>query len=86
MVWQARRDSNPQPTDLESAALPLELLAYPKLLLSFSVRSMLPAEFAILLLFELIRGLLFILGGAVILTLALGTIQPNDNAHFTTPV
>jgi hypothetical protein len=50
------------------------------------VRSMLPAEFAILLLFELIRGLLFILGGAVILTLALGTIQPNDNAHFTTPV
>ena len=26
-LWQARRDSNPQPTDLESAALPLELLA-----------------------------------------------------------
>ena len=25
---QARRDLNPQPTDLESAALPLELLAY----------------------------------------------------------
>ena len=25
--WQARRDSNPQPPDLESDALPLELLA-----------------------------------------------------------
>jgi hypothetical protein len=27
LPWQARRDSNPQPADLESAALPLELLA-----------------------------------------------------------
>jgi hypothetical protein len=27
-AWQARRDSNPQPADLESAALPLELLAF----------------------------------------------------------
>ena len=26
--WQARRESNPQPADLESAALPIELLAY----------------------------------------------------------
>src|SRR5262245_16237256 len=26
--WQGRRDSNPQPADLESAALPLELLPY----------------------------------------------------------
>jgi hypothetical protein len=26
-VWQARRDSNPQHSDLESDALPLELLA-----------------------------------------------------------
>ncbi len=26
--WQARRDSNPQQADLESAALPLELLTY----------------------------------------------------------
>ena len=26
-LWQARRDSNPQPSDLESDALPLELLA-----------------------------------------------------------
>ena len=25
--WQARRDLNPQPPDLESGALPLELLA-----------------------------------------------------------
>jgi hypothetical protein len=27
MFWQARRDSNPQHPDLESDALPLELLA-----------------------------------------------------------
>lgn len=27
-AWQARRDSNPQHADLESAALPLELLAF----------------------------------------------------------
>ena len=26
--WQARRDSNPQPTVLETVALPIELLAY----------------------------------------------------------
>ena len=29
LKWQARRDSNPQHPDLESGALPLELLAYP---------------------------------------------------------
>lgn len=28
LAWQARRDLNPQPSDLESAALPLELLAF----------------------------------------------------------
>src|ERR1043166_9863484 len=27
--WHARRDLNPQPTVLETAALPIELLAYP---------------------------------------------------------
>jgi hypothetical protein len=27
--WQARRVSNPQPAVLETAALPIELLAYP---------------------------------------------------------
>ncbi len=26
--WQARRESNPQPAVLETAALPIELLAY----------------------------------------------------------
>ena len=28
--WQAWRDSNPQPTDLESVALPIEPQAYPE--------------------------------------------------------
>jgi|GEM_PF-1856107 hypothetical protein len=27
-VWQARRESNPQPAVLETAALPIELLAF----------------------------------------------------------
>ena len=27
-MWQARRESNPQPAVLETAALPIELLAY----------------------------------------------------------
>ena len=34
-LWQARRDSNPQPPDLESGALPLELLACERTLISF---------------------------------------------------
>jgi hypothetical protein len=28
LVWQARRASNPQPSVLETDALPIELLAY----------------------------------------------------------
>ena len=31
--WQARRESNPQPAVLETAALPIELLAYQFLIL-----------------------------------------------------
>jgi hypothetical protein len=31
LVWQARRESNPQPAVLETAALPIELLAYHKI-------------------------------------------------------
>ena len=27
-IWQARRESNPQPPVLETGALPIELLAY----------------------------------------------------------
>jgi hypothetical protein len=34
MIWQARRDSNPQPTVLETATLPIELLAYTNYLVS----------------------------------------------------
>jgi hypothetical protein len=51
--WHARRDLNPQPTVLETVALPIELLAYPhhglvhpeshQCLLGFAMGDMLPA-------------------------------------------
>ena len=54
MVWQARRDSNPQHPDLESGALPLELLAYVRLF-CFLVYRVSPAKAAIFLEGELLR-------------------------------
>jgi hypothetical protein len=44
--WQARRDSNPQPAVLETAALPIELLAYNKNLSAKHVRYVKQAWFA----------------------------------------
>jgi hypothetical protein len=45
----------------------------------------LAAELAELLELELVGGLLLILSGRIILTLALGAIETDDNAHCTTP-
>jgi hypothetical protein len=42
---------------------------------------MFSAEFAELLELQLIGGLLLVLGRRVVLTLALGTIQTDDNSH-----
>ena len=82
--WQGRRDSNPQPADLESAALAVGATALLRInLFAFFMRRMFTAKFAILFEFELIRSLLFILGGRVILTFALGTIQTHYNSHDT---
>ena len=45
-VWQARRESNPQPAVLETAALPIELLAYTLLALSPITANVSPAAVA----------------------------------------
>jgi hypothetical protein len=71
--WQGRRDSNPQPADLESDALPLELLPY-KNLFAFAMNSMLATEFTEFFEFQLVGRLLLILGGRIIFTFALGAI------------
>src|SRR5688500_6503467 len=84
-TWQARRDSNPQPTDLESAALPLELLAYSKSLLAFFVNRVLAAEAAELLKLKLLRRLLLVLHLGVVLTLALSAIHDDVHSHKFTP-
>ena len=65
--WQARRDSNPQPPDLESGALPFELLAC---LLRFFVRCMRLAERAVLFQLQLVWNRLFVLGGRIVALLA----------------
>ncbi len=44
--WQAREDLNPQPSDLESGALPIELRAY--LFLLFLMLGVFPAPLAVL--------------------------------------
>jgi hypothetical protein len=73
--WQGRRDSNPQPADLESDALPLELLPYmSKTLFAFAMNSVLTAELAEFFEFELVRSLLFIFGGRIIFSFELGAI------------
>ena len=40
--WQARRESNPQPAVLETAALPIELLAYSIILVTTPAPTVLP--------------------------------------------
>jgi hypothetical protein len=52
-----------------------------KLLFAFAMRRVLAAELAELFEFQLVGGLLFVLGSGVILPLALGAIQADDDAH-----
>src|SRR6185503_16822394 len=91
-VWQAKRDSNPQPPVLETGALPVELLAYanpsalasallPYALLLLFVPRVLAAEAAVLAEFETARRLLLVLGRAVVPALALTARQLNDVSH-----
>ena len=83
IIWQARRDSNPQPSDLESDALPLELLAC--ILFCLFMKSMGLTETTIFLEFQLVRCGSFIFCRAVIATFAISTAQMNDFAHIGKP-
>ena len=80
--WQARRDSNPQPPDLESGALPFELLAC---LLGFFVRRMRLAERAVFLQLELVRHGLLVFGRGVVALLAALAGQRDGVSHFLCP-
>ena len=74
-VWQARRDSNPQPSDLESDALAVELLPCVTGLLRLAVHSVLLVPGAILLELETTGRIFLVLLGRVVLALALGALQ-----------
>ena len=80
--WQVRRDSNPQPSVLETDALPIELLTCAtEGLLRFLVRRVLPAEAAVLAELQPLRRLLLVLRRAVVAALALAAREMNDVAH-----
>jgi hypothetical protein len=73
-VWQARRDSNPQPSDLESGALPLELLTYNSpwrennLKFCFFVNRMFAAELAVFAYREFLGMRFFVFACVVVAT------------------
>ena len=90
-----RRDSNPQPAVLETAALPIELLTYltPGVLnsvlgilnsgslLGLLVRRVLVAEPAVFLVFYSTRLLSLVLGSRVIAMLANSTLECDNISH-----
>ena len=95
-MWQARRDSNPQHPDLESDALPLELLACNDpfrimdlisaailvILFGFLVRRMLATKSAIFTKLQLIRCCAFIFGRRIISAFAFSARKGNNNSHL----
>lgn len=73
--WQTWRDSNPQPSALEAAALPIEPQVYDQhVLFNFFMHGVLAFEFTILLYFVALRGFAFIPGRLVIPLLALAAL------------
>jgi hypothetical protein len=91
--WQARRDSNPQHPDLESDALPLELLACMGessktlsrisliTLFGFLVQRVFATESAVFIEAQLIRCRPFVLRGCIISSFAFSTCKGNYNSH-----
>ncbi len=77
--WQARRDSNPQPPDLESGALPFELLAC---LFGFFVRCMCFTKRAIFFQLQFVRHGFLILRGGVIALLTILASQRYVISHI----
>src|SRR5262245_57889092 len=78
--WQVRRDSNPQPSVLETDALPIELLTYEPLL-RFLVRRVLATEPAVLAHLDPFRRLFLVLGAGVVAALALTARERNVVPH-----
>ena len=78
-IWQARKDSNPQPPDLESGALPLELLAC--VLLSFLVWRVALAKWAVFFQLQLVRHRLLVLGSGIVTLLACLTSENYGVSH-----
>ena len=91
--WQARRDSNPQPTVLETAALPVRATGLRQALFEtrvsglpgFSMNSVCPAEPAVLLELDPGRIVLLVLHRRVVPALALSTSQRDDLSHEAHP-
>ena len=76
--WQARRDSNPQPPDLESGALPFELLAC---LLGFLVWQVGFTKRTVFFQFQFVRHCLFIFCRRVVPLLTCLACQRNGISH-----
>jgi hypothetical protein len=73
-LWQARQDSNLQPTVLETATLPIELLALGQLPL-FAMRALAPAPAAIFAELQPFGGLHLIFESVIVAPLALSARQ-----------
>ena len=76
--WQARRDSNPQPPDLESGALPFELLAC---LLGFLMRGVGLAKRTIFFQLQFMRNRFLIFCRCIIPLFAVLACQRNGISH-----
>ena len=81
MFWHVRRDSNPQPAVLETAALPIEPLTCEARSLGFLVRDMLVAPRAVLLELDATGMLALVLRGRVVPPFALGAFKSDDVSH-----
>ena len=81
-LYQVRRESNPQPSVLETDALPIELLTYNGLFAADLVKRMLALPFAELFQLKLWGPALHIYLGTVITIPALFTLQPDIFSFF----
>ena len=84
--WQARRDSNPQPSVLETDALPIRATGLyarnPSILLfNLAMRRVFTAETSVLLTFQSLGCLFFVFPRRVVSALTIGTCQRNYFTH-----
>ena len=82
-IEQVGRDSNPQPTVLETVTLPIELPTYSESLLGFLVNGMLTAERAELLVFHTGRMKTLVLVAVIVALIAFGAFERDEfSRHF----